>query len=239
MFTLVELLVVIAIISILMAMLLPSLKAARDLAKRTICSTNLKQFGSAYTSYHDDNMSCYPPYMIQDYRLYQTSPNYQNNVSFKHLIAPYFGVKDWEPGGANWAKVGYNAGKDTPGVYVCPSTPMGEKTNNGWDVDSSYMHNVYLHGMYNTPSVYTQCYPSVRYKGTALLVNDQWAGNGGGSGMSWPPPNTHKKPNGRNAVFSDCSARFLPSSLYDSAGGDQTNTNAKASHWDPELYGRW
>ena len=42
-FTLIELLVVIAIISILMAMLLPSLKQARDTAKQIICLNNIRQ----------------------------------------------------------------------------------------------------------------------------------------------------------------------------------------------------
>ncbi len=59
-FTLIELLVVIAIIGILASMLLPSLAKAKIRAQRVKCSANVKQIGSAFGAFADDNNQRYP-----------------------------------------------------------------------------------------------------------------------------------------------------------------------------------
>ena len=100
-FTLIELLVVIAIIALLMGILLPSLRRARDQAKGITCRNNLKQIGLAFTLYTGDNEGKFP----------------RNGGVWIVKFLPYIGGRG-------------DQDKDyrQMGVYNCPSYPNPEQT---------------------------------------------------------------------------------------------------------------
>ncbi len=131
-FTLVELLVVISIIALLIALLLPALAKAKQLAVRTLGASNMRQLGIALHEYADMYRGQYPladlgnfPFGDQVY----FGSYYGNSYPIAGLAMLYyqsFGVQ-----GANMIPSTARAGILTPnaagiGLLYCPDTNSGE-----------------------------------------------------------------------------------------------------------------
>ena len=88
-FTLVELLVVIAIIGTLVGLLLPAVQAARESARRSSCSNNLKQIGLALQN-HVDALRCFPVGSLADaVEARKTVENFVPGWAWGAYILPY------------------------------------------------------------------------------------------------------------------------------------------------------
>ena len=66
-FTLIELLVVISIIALLLSILVPALRRAREQAKSVVCLSNLRQQGLTMALYIEDNDGYYSRSITHSY----------------------------------------------------------------------------------------------------------------------------------------------------------------------------
>jgi prepilin-type N-terminal cleavage/methylation domain-containing protein len=135
-FTLVELLVVIAIIGVLVALLLPAVQAAREAARRSSCSNNLKQLGLALHQHHDV-YNRFPPGAGNDTQPFGVAAGPQWGSSWMVYILPFMEQTTVYDRWVFNSQSGYtNANNIDVAVSVtikpfrCPSSPVPERMTN-------------------------------------------------------------------------------------------------------------
>lgn len=131
-FTLIELLVCIGIVSLLAALLLPAVQAAREAARCVNCRNNLRQIGIALQNYADA-FSQYPantntPWTIAAAPQYGQRPIYD---AFDHRFHPLTSEANAELGTRPIA------------LFLCPSEPVSRIAPENW-VASNYAANIEL-----------------------------------------------------------------------------------------------
>ena len=185
-FTLIELLVVIAIIAILAAILFPAFAKARESARRSSCSSNMKQMGIAMMQYSQE----YDEKMVASQTRGPDNTAAGNFAYWQYLVQPYIKSKD---------------------LFKCPSNSGSEKPYGGNGVTSDISNNYSANLGYSGDSNNYNAIPGdqnaqivmPKYEGKSLAAFDspsstiqivEFAGNGGtglGPGtFSLPAPST-------------------------------------------------
>ena len=87
-FTLIELLVVISIIAVLISLLLPAMKSAREGVRQLICLNNEKQIAFAVQLYAADYDGDFP-----DFARYVNNSSYKTTSHYVWTLRPYYGFQ--------------------------------------------------------------------------------------------------------------------------------------------------
>ncbi len=123
-FTLVEILVVLAIFSLLTAMLLPAVQAAREAARRAYCQNNLRQIGIAVHNYLGTQRVLPPAFCVSRSQIHSAQGDswstHARLLPYLELSGAYSEIRldiDWHrqvDSGVTYMKVAN---------YLCPSEP--------------------------------------------------------------------------------------------------------------------
>ncbi len=174
-FTLIELLVVVTIIALLVAILVPSVKKARELAQEASCAHNMKQWGLAFILYNDD-------YGTLPTGTIPTDPGGMQ-YDFMWSLGPYLGYNfdDYVD-----ATTGEYWDARLPDIWTCPSaaTDLSVIYYINWNVigeiDTSRWPPPYAHDPFPISRI-------PRPSETLVLIENLRSGGYFDVGGVWPP----------------------------------------------------
>lgn len=226
-FTLVELLVVISIIAILLSILMPTLRKARSMAKRLVCTHNLKQIDLAFRLYLDGNDDTYP---CSDDPV-STDPYYWlwMGRGWRSFVEPYLGG---------------NVDANNPSVLFCPQDRTAREK---WESTSYAYSMAFYHSpeqidnMNDESDTYLNPQPSIQQKSSSVahpsgkILIGEWLSNHlpidkDGGWWCWE--------GARNYLFADGQVLFLKAKQIREANDGWPDANLtingiKGRDWPP------
>jgi len=214
-FTLIELLVVVSIIMLLIAILLPSLRSAREMGRIAVCGASMHQIGIMTQYYLNDYRQAYP---------------YGPDISPRLLQHPHDSRDGWDEDATPPQQQFFKYIRGSTDVWICPTDPSPENYN-WWAYDnhpditegSSYMFSEHaLFGVTRSKKRLFRQSDIYRPDTFGWVVDGRWCPNG----WTWrkcdpyDPAHDPTEPAGIrldwdhnvnvNVLFGDFSARAMP-----------------------------
>ena len=194
-FTLIELLVVISIIALLIAILLPSLARAKELANRAVCSANVRGIIQSCYIYAQSNNSQFPATLAPQggTTSLTITPGGQPQSPVTAPAAPATAgavTAAWYGGTGNTAATKADPlsclwllvlqGQDTPKSFICPSDPIATTPSLEYQTTTSTSAQYY----YNFGNVGPNQTTNTNGQGESYSLACPWS-NSGGVGGWW------------------------------------------------------
>jgi prepilin-type N-terminal cleavage/methylation domain-containing protein len=163
-FTLIELLVVIAIISILAAMLLPALDAARFQARKISCLSENRQLGLSFVYFANDHDDLVPYDLIDDDDADCVPTVHTKDVGASSSTALTLGNNGYKcdgwaaPYNTPFGTLAYLGYVETPDLFYCPAFGIPSNSSYSWYTTNREHWNTFLEtgGSEPYPTMYMQ-----------------------------------------------------------------------------------